>query len=281
VVGAPVLGRDHAQHGPFHLDREDDELTPAQGRQGVQAHRQARDAREGLLLAGREARWVADHHVLGGDHQRVAGAQAQPPMATGRASMAEARHSATGRSQRGVDSTAAASRPTAARPDQSSHRRMRRLGMPSDPPAPAQQTTGTVLDKERAVRARVRSRPQPRPGQWVRPARVAPSCPGRRRLVRNVHEDAAVVQERPSRTPEEADADGHHHPRLTLDLLRRRGLLAGVAAAAGRRSPPSLLRPPPRRARAPSPSGPACSGASSWAASSARRTAAPTGAGST
>jgi hypothetical protein len=51
--------------------------------------------------------------------------------------------------------------------------------------------------------------------------------------VRNVHEDAAVVQERPSRTPEEADADGHHHPRLTLDLVRRRGLLAGVAAAAG------------------------------------------------
>ena len=51
--------------------------------------------------------------------------------------------------------------------------------------------------------------------------------------MRNVHEAAAVVQERPSRTPEEADADGHHHSRLTLDLLRRRGLLAGVAAAAG------------------------------------------------
>jgi hypothetical protein len=77
MVGAPVLGRDHAQHGPFHLDRGNDELPPAQGRQGVQAHREAGDARKGLLLAGGEVRWIADHHVLGGEQQRVAGAQVQ------------------------------------------------------------------------------------------------------------------------------------------------------------------------------------------------------------
>ena len=35
----------------------------------------------------------------------------------------------------------------------------------------------------------------------------------------------------PSRTAEEADADGQHHSRLTLNLVRRRRLLAGAAAA--------------------------------------------------
>jgi hypothetical protein len=44
---------------------------------GVQLQRQARDAREGIL--GGEAWWIADHHVLSADHQRVAEPQMQPP----------------------------------------------------------------------------------------------------------------------------------------------------------------------------------------------------------
>ncbi len=37
--------------------------------------------------------------------------------------------------------------------------------------------------------------------------------------------------------PEEADADGRHHPRLTFNLVRRRGLLPWATAATGAPAP--------------------------------------------
>ncbi len=56
---------------------------------------------------------------------------------------------------------------------------------------------------------------------------------------------SAAMKLQPSRAPEEADADGHHH--RPLNRIARRGLLAGVAAATGTAAlaPPFATAAPP------------------------------------
>jgi hypothetical protein len=251
VVGAPVLGRDHAQHGPFHLDRG---TTNSRRRRDAKASR--RTVRRGMRAKGSSSLAGKPGGLPTTTSSAVTtsgspGRRRRPPMATGRASMAEARHSATGRSQRGVDSTAAASRPTAARPDQSSHRRMRRRGMPSDLPGP-----GAADHRDRSGQGTRRARPgsvAPSTPSWpVGTACVAAARP-RSASRRGGIGDASRSASRRSRRP---------------GRRTRRGAARHGRGRRRRRSPASRR---PRGARVPPPAGPPRPNAGSPAARRAPR----------